>query len=113
MNAHHKQRKFKLIEVVAFDARRGYTRCKTPGVCISLGNRTPNPIADFWWNKKGGLFVRFSCYDGYVCHFEAKRTGSKKISENDLDDFEEYIADTLLEWVIEGVDEIPSSCSSD
>ncbi len=27
-----------------------------------------------------------------------------------MTEFEEYVADTLDEWIIEGVDEIPESC---
>lgn len=40
----------------------------------------------------------------------ALRTGGKKISADDMTEFEEYVADTLVEWVTEGLDEIPESC---
>lgn len=108
MKAHRKRRKFRLIEVDAFDARRGYRRCTPPGVGLSFADG-PNAIADFWRSRTGRLLVRFSS-QGYVFHLEALRRGGKKISADDMTEFEEYVADTLVEWVTEGLDEIPESC---
>lgn len=108
MNARRKHRKFRLVEVDAFDARRGYTRCTPPGVGIFFVDG-PNAIADFWRNRAGSLVVRLSS-QGYVFHLEALRTDGKTISVDDMTEFEEYVADTLDEWIIEGVDEIPESC---
>ena len=108
MNARRKRRKFRLVEVNAFDARRGYRRCP-PGVEISFGDGPIAATADFWWSRTGSLLVRF-CSQGYVFHLEAFRTGGKKISADGMAEFQDYVADKLVEWVTEGVDEIPESC---
>jgi hypothetical protein len=38
------------------------------------------------------------------------RSNGKKISTDDMTEFEEYVADMLNEWITEGVDEVPESC---
>ncbi len=108
MNARRKDRKFKLVEIDAFDARCGYKRCAPPGIGIFF-IEGPNAIADFWRNRTGSLVVRLSS-QGYVFHFEARRNNGKKISVDDMVEFEEYVADMLEDWITEGVDEVPESC---
>ena len=107
MIAQPKQQKFKLAEANAFDARR-YKRCKPPGVGVSFG-RGRSANADFWRDKEGKLFVRFSS-QGYIFHLEASRIDGMPISIDDMSEFEEYIAESLSTWLVEGVDDSPTSC---
>ena len=46
MNSSRENRKFKLIEIEGFDARRGYKRCTLPGMGMYIGRS--KAIADFW-----------------------------------------------------------------
>ena len=107
MNARRKSRKFKLIEIGDFDARRGYKRCALPGVGVSY-EKGPTAIADFWKDKTGKLFVRFSS-QGYIFHFEALLVSGKQIPEDKMEDFGQYVVAVLLEWLTEGVDDLPKS----
>jgi hypothetical protein len=109
MKVNHKRPKFKLIEINGFDARRGYKRCSLPGVGVSFESG-PNAIADFWRDKTKRLLVRISS-QGYDYHFEALLASGKQIPEEKLDDFGPYVMDVLAEWLIEGVDDLPSSIS--
>lgn len=103
------RRKFKLVEVAAFDARRGYRRCSLlPGVLVYYGDEL-GAQADFWRDRTGRLFARFTS-QGYVFHLEAMRANGKQLSDSDMTGFEMYVSELLNEWVIEGVDELPESC---
>lgn len=108
MSERSKPRKFRLDEVNTFDARRGYRRCTPPGVGVEfIGG--PSANADFWRDRAGKLFVRFSS-QGYIYHLEASRIDGMSISTHDMSELEEYIVGSLKMWMIEGVDDSPISC---
>jgi hypothetical protein len=96
--------KFRLIEINAFDARRGYKRCTLPGVGYTPPDDPMSPFqsipvtADFWRNRTGGLVVRFSSNQPYVFHFEALLANGKPVPEEDLEEFGEYVAAVLYDW---------------
>ena len=104
MSARRKRQKFNLVEIDAFDARRGYKRCSIPGVGYTppvdpiLPGRPIPVVADFWRNKTGGLVVRFSSNQPYVFHFEALLASGKPIPEEELEEFTEYIWAVLYDW---------------
>ncbi len=104
MTAHRKMPKFRLIEISAFDARRGYKRCTLPGVGYTppadpLSPYRPIPVtADFWRNRTGGLVVRFSSNQPYVFHFEALLANGKPVPEEDIEEFGDYIKQILYDW---------------
>ena len=106
MKTGEKKRKFKLIEINDFDARCGYKRCTPPGVGVTI-NRS-HADSDFWKDHKGVLVVRF-CSQGYKYHFKGLLASGRRIPEDKMDDFREYVSDTLLDWMIEGVDYLPNS----
>lgn len=112
MITRRKRRKFSLIEINKFDARRGYKRCSSPGVGVSLGRddlgQDIKAVADFWKDPLGRIVVRFSS-GGYTYHFEAMLTSGKQIPENKMGDFEDYVMEVLTEWLIEGIDDLPNS----
>ena len=101
---------FRLVEIDEFDARRGYRRCDPPGIGVHMGGDGPNPEAeaDFWRDRAGGLVVRFSS-QGYRLHFTAKLTDGGPVPESAMRDFCDFVGDTLFQWVIEGVDDLPNS----
>jgi hypothetical protein len=74
--------------------------------------RGPSALADFWRDRTGKLVVRFSS-QGYIFHLEAALTSGKPIPEDKLNDFGEYVSNILLEWLVEGVDELPDSIYKD
>lgn len=100
--------KFKLSTIKQFDARRGYKRCTVPGVVATIVGERTNPHADFWWDPEGKLVVRFRCSDE-VIHLVATKVTGRKFKESDFDEFFDFVSDTLYEWVIEGIDDLPSS----
>jgi hypothetical protein len=117
MRIEMKVKKFRLDHADAFDARRGFRRCTLPEIGVSV----PAPShcswlpdtkakAYFWRNRKGGLFVRVFFNEGYTYHFHAKLTNGKTIPTEDMEEFGEYIADFLWEWILEGVDDWPEFC---
>jgi hypothetical protein len=103
-----KGKKFQLIEIDEFDARRGYKRCTLPGIAMYFGRQHPSATAHFWRDGSGRIVVRFIC-SGYNLHFQASVRPDKPVWDHDLKDFEEFIANTLVEWVDEGIDDLPSS----
>ncbi len=106
MNARRKSQ-FKLIEIAAFDARRGYRRCVLPGVgASSIGG--PSAIADVWKDASGRLVFRFSS-QGYQLHCQGLLSSGLPIPEKKLGEFVDYVSGVLLEWLNEGVDDTPNS----
>ena len=106
MSTHRRSPKYRFVEIGCFDARRGYRRCTLPGVGVYVG-RT-RAVADLWHDSEGKLVVRF-CRQGYTYSFEATLTSGKPITERGLADFEEYVVETLSEWLVWGPDEPPPS----
>lgn len=104
MNVHRKTPKFSLVKISAFDARRGYKRCTLSGVghtppADPLSPYRPIPVtADFWRDRTGGLVVRFSSNQPYVFHFKALLANGKPVTEEDIQEFGEYIAEILFDW---------------
>ncbi len=98
---------FRLTPAPAFDARRGYRRPKPTGVGVA--GHDQRAVADFW-RRDGSLFVRFTS-QGYVFHYEARLQTGDPIEHDEMDDFALYVADVLMEWLCEGVDDDPSSVS--
>lgn len=78
-----------------------------PGVGVTCGRDT-SALANFWRDRTGKLVVRFSS-QGYIFHLEATLASGKPIPENKLNDFGEYVANILLDWLIEGADDLPDS----
>lgn len=100
-----KPRKFKLVAVAPFDARRGYRRWKSPGVGVQLADIS-SADADFWIDKSGSVFVRLTS-QGYVYHCQAMQIDGKQLSVRDRNEFNEFITGVLHDWMIQGVDDSP------
>lgn len=105
MTAHLKKQKFRLNEIGAFDARRGYKRCILPGVGLIEGPPDsawwlgPTRLnADFWRSRDGALVIRFSSNYPYVFHFEALLANGKPVPDKDIEEFGEYIVGVLEDW---------------
>jgi hypothetical protein len=105
MTAYRKKQKFTLVEIGAFDARRGYKRCILPGVALEVPTDSafwwlpPTRLnADFWRSSDGVLVVRFSSNYPYVFHFEALLANGKPVPDKDIEDFGEYILAILDDW---------------
>ncbi len=101
--ARRKRPRFRLEQVPAFDARRGYARRN--GVGVSLSD-APRASADFWRDRAGQLVVRFSSR-GYVFHLRATLASGGPVGESLLDEFTDWIGDVLVEWIVDGVDDVP------
>jgi len=102
---------FNLIEVDAFNPRQGYKRCPDHhGVIVAFG-RAERADADFWRNRAGKVFIRISSR-GYVYHYQAMRIDGRQLSESDMSEFSDYIADVLQDWMREAVDVSPEETES-
>ena len=99
------QPQFELTSIAAFDARRGYTRCSLPGIGVSFVGE-PGALADFWRDRSGKLVVRFSSR-GYVYHMEAHLASGGQIPEGEMGSFGEWVRDAMVEWIVDGVDDMP------
>lgn len=69
----------------------------------------PYANADFWNDRAGRLLVRFTC-PGYVLHLEVTHNNGQRLSDDDMDEFEADVVELLMEWLIEGPDDLPNSC---
>lgn len=104
MPARRKAKKFTLVEIDAFDARRGYKRCSIPGVGYTTADDPSSPygpisaVADFWRNRAGKLVVRFSSNQPYVFHFEAVLANGEPVPEEDIQEFADYVSEVLYDW---------------
>lgn len=109
MIAHRKRRKFKLILIRGFDARHGYKRCSPAGVGVhSFTGRGPKANSDFWRDRTGKLVLRISS-NGWTFHYEALLVSGKQIPDDEIEDFGNYIAEVLYDWLAEGfVDDPPA-----
>ena len=94
-----------LTEIDHFDARQGYKRCDPPAVGIlDVWQAT----ADLWRDPIGHLVMRFSS-QGYIFSFQAFLPSGEKIPDFAMNDFVNYLMDVLLLWIVEGVDDIPTT----
>ena len=111
MQSRRSKQKYTLSEIATFDARRGYKRCRIPGVVCQppvnpiLPVRPVKCYADFWWAPPGRLVIRFHSHYGYSFHFEGRRSSGKPLQDPDLEAFASYIEDVLVDW--EGTDDPP------
>ncbi len=104
--------KFKLHEIAAFDARRGFRRCSVPRVVVKQNECEHAPwirpiqlIADLWRDRRGHIAVRFHSHNGYSFHFEGTLKNGKSILEEHLDQFCDFIGEVLFDW--DGTDDAP------
>ena len=100
-----RHKKFSIREIDWFSARRGYRRCDPSGIGVGVGGRRETPNASFWWNPEGNLVGHMRCA-GEQFHFEAKRAGGSPIRQEDLEQFQEYVSDVLVRWIVEGIHEV-------
>lgn len=98
---------FKLIEIPAFDARKGYRRCRLPGVGASAVGY-PGAIADFWRDAEGGLVMRLSS-QGYREHCRALLHNGQPVPDARLNELGAYMSGVLMQWLIDGVDDTPEA----
>jgi hypothetical protein len=96
--------RYELSEISRFDARRGYTRCDPPGV--GAFDDTQKATADIWRDRTGRVVTRFYSL-GYTFHMEAVLSSGENIREDQMEDFSEWLAAVLFEWIIDGVDDTP------
>lgn len=99
----HRRPRFRLEEIPAFDARRGHSQRRR--VAVSSPN-APRASADFWRDPAGQLVVRFSS-SGHLFHLRATVASGRPVGESLLDEFTEWIGAVLVEWVADGVDDLP------
>ena len=102
---------FRLVSIAAFDARRGLRKCQPPGVGVTVEGRAGSAEASFWRDRDGALVVRFSS-QGYRLHFLATLPSGGPVPPTAMDDFSSYVSDTLFDWLIEGVDDMPDSITA-
>lgn len=88
-----------------FDARRGYRRCNPPGVG---GTISFSAVADLWRDRAGNVVTRFAS-QGYRFSFMVMHRSGRALLDAEMDDFCEYLADVVHLWLIEGVDDEPST----
>jgi hypothetical protein len=100
-------REFRLEPIPAFDARRGYRKCVPSGIGVRVG-REQKADACFWRDRAGGLVVRCSS-QGYRMHLSAMLADAGPVPESAMDDFCDHVAQTLRDWMAEGVDGEPNS----
>lgn len=98
-------RRFELMSIPAFDARRGYRRCSLPGIGVSFGDR-PRAVADFWRQSNGELVTRLSS-GGYVYHMRASLRAGGRLRDEEMEAFSDWMQAVLVEWMIDGVDDVP------
>lgn len=96
-----------LTEIDGFDARKAYTRCLIPGAGTSLG-RGRTAVAEFWRDRSGNVVVRFSS-QGYRFSFEATLPDGGPIADRQMEHFAGHVMDLVHLWLVEGVDDVPST----
>jgi len=95
---------FKLMTMVEFDARRGYSRWHLPGVGIRTAEKGLLAEADLWVDRKGKLVTRFRSL-AYTLHFEIKVIPEDRIIDEMQEDIADFLSNMLMTWVIDGVDD--------
>ena len=99
---------FVLTEIPHFDARRGYKKCDMPGVGASHVGDRRIAHAHFWRDRSNNVVARFTCTE-YQYSFEARLASGATIPENQMEDFGTYVSEVLALWLVEGVDDNPST----
>jgi hypothetical protein len=104
MTSRRPKPQFKLLPIDAFDARRGFRRCVPPGIRVDAGG--PIAGADLWRHPDGRLFVRCSS-QGYICSMECSLASGESVSDARLQECIDWLADVLIQWMVDGVDDFP------
>ena len=104
MSARRRPPLFELSSIPDFDARRRLRRCTPPGVCVERDRQVAT--ADLWRHADGRLFVRFSSR-GYIWSMECTLPSGQQIPDGRMEEFTDWLGDVLLEWIIDGVDDVP------
>jgi len=102
---------YTFASIANFDARRGYTRCVLPGVGTSFQDGQSG-TADLWRDRAGNVVVRFSS-QGYVFSFMVTHSSGEQLTDAQVEAFENLLQKLLMLWLIEGVDDTPSTYASD
>lgn len=97
--------------IANFDARRGYTRCVLPGVGTSFQDGQSGTI-DLWRDRAGNVVARFSS-QGYAFSFMVTHSSGEQLTDAQVEAFENLLGKLLMLWLIEGVDDTPSTYASD
>ncbi len=100
-------RSFLFEPIECFDARRGYKRCKLPGVGCQFVGR-PGAQSDLWRDRSDNLVARFSS-QGYQFSFAVVRASGQPLRDDQIDGLEDYLIELLKLWLVEGVDDWPST----
>ena len=102
------RRIFRYVSIDAFDARRGYQRCMPTGVGMNWESGE-SAVADFWNDRAGRLVIR--CKSGSeILHLEVTHNDGRNLSDADMGAFQADVIELLMEWLVEGTDEMPDSC---
>jgi hypothetical protein len=97
-----------VMEPVAdFDARREYCRFRLPGVGISFTDGT-RAEADVWRDRSGNLVARLSS-SGYTYSSAIYDASGRAPADDEVDGLDQYLLETLHLWLIEGVDDDPTT----
>jgi hypothetical protein len=104
--AHHAPPIFNSIENI--DARRGYKRCATPGVGVSIIGGSQG-TTDFWRDNSGSIIVRFSSRGDVYCYSVRHASGAPMTDEYIANSFIWYVEALLLAWISDDPDYTPSS----
>lgn len=104
MSARRRPLPFELSSIADFDARRSLKRCTPPGVAV--GRERHVATADLWRHADGRLFVRFASR-GFIWSMECTLPSGGQIPDGRIEELTDWLADVLLEWIIDGVDDAP------
>jgi hypothetical protein len=98
---------FELVPVQHFDARRGYVRCRPPGLRVQVGRSGRRSArADLWRDPAGRLVVRLlGVGDAYS--YEARLASGETIPDAMLESATDWLSDVMAEWIAEGLDDAP------
>lgn len=93
--------------IECFDARRGYKRCKLPGVGCHFFGR-PGAQSDLWRDRSDNLVARFSS-QGYRFSFAVTHASGVPLVDDQIDGLEDHLIALLKLWLVEGIDDWPST----
>jgi hypothetical protein len=83
------------------DSARGLRRVSGPGIGIRVGRRTA--FAEVWTDVTGGTLVRFSTR--WTNEWFAVRSRSRGVPQSFTTDWEDALADRLLPWFVDEIDD--------
>jgi hypothetical protein len=97
---------FQFESIADFDARKGYRPCASRGVTAHLSDGR-HADASLWRDSAGNVVARFSS-SGYRFSFVVRRD-SGPVQDNELVDLESYLSELLYWWMVEGIDDQPTT----